>query len=1177
MPARRSPLLRHVAVFVWCCAGSSAALIATEPRVLDDFAAGGANWQPWADAQSTRPQIKPLANAVEGKPGAEFVFPYTTHTALVALQTHLPPEMQSLSFWIRQGPGGGGVNLVLGESAAACPEGADFFSAPVPLTPEWKKISLPLSAFTYAYSQHGAGNRRLELDKIEKLMFVSQQNATLFAFSLAEVTADSGAKPSPAAGPAAFSANLVRGDTSFETGPGQWNFYSGQDESPRRDPTTAALGQASLLIPPSASGVTTPWLLEYTLEAGQAYTLSFFAKAERAPTNFTARLISTQWQHLGGKTFALTTEWQRYEVPVPAPKARQRFFISLGGQAEATTWVDGIQLQTGPKTDYAPSEPLSLWAGVETPGELLSENPNEPARLNLRIANAARPETAGPLNLTLTVRDQAGIQQSEFTRPLTLKPGELFAEQFSALPQTRPGYYVAGVVLRDAQNQTVATEEFPFGVVPPRPAAGAQAFPYFGTHAYKVPPQALAAIGVGVIRSLAQPWWDAQPKADAPVQVQGFAKTLDKYAAAGLQVYPFIEAQRNRVPRWAQNEVGTPRDENAFANYVRTLAETYRDRLDTWEIQNEPDLSWVSHINLSSAEGADRYVKLLRPTVAALHTVNPKMKVAFNISGGDVGGFAFSARVFDQAADLIDIFALHPYASPRFFGANATYSVSPEQNRMRQKLLAAVDFIKHYGGKQELWIGELGWALDREAPFSDALARNLAEYLVRAHLIGLSVPEVKRQIWFLAEGCQEGERYEYGMWRSNARGLYPLPGAVAYANLSALFHQAQFIRPLIESDIRAYLFQTPAGLLAALWQWQGDPAAFRPEASTARVLNIYGQELTTTDATGLKLSGSPLYVLAGPVSPEQFASELLRGISLESPLSVELRASTRSTLALELRNRAPTEAAGTFSVRTPGLAVREAGGGEFRLPPGQTAGFTLPLAGGARLLPAGGAAQITITQDGKTTMHNRELPRFREIPGDAGQAGIDFTLDRREQVLPADPTVGWEGPEDLSAHARLSWNEAGLRLRIEVRDDRQVQTHADAQIWRGDSLQVALDPLNNAAGDEMEYAADDREYGFALAANGPVAWRYHGGPSGPLTGATVKIERREADKLTVYDLLLPWNELGLDPQTDPIFGFSFIVNDDDGSGRNYWLGLTPGIGEMKKPSWFEKFSLAQKR
>ena len=46
----------------------------------------------------------------------------------------------------------------------------------------------------------------------------------------------------------------------------------------------------------------------------------------------------------------------------------------------------------------------------------------------------------------------------------------------------------------------------------------------------------------------------------------------------------------------------------------------------------------------------------------------------------------------------------------------------------------------------------------------------------------------------------------------------------------------------------------------------------------------------------------------------------------------------------------------------------------------------------------------------------------------------------------------------------------------------------------------------------------------------------------------------------------PWQELRLNPpQPGRIMPINFIVNENDGQGRDLWLGLTPGIAEAKTP------------
>jgi hypothetical protein len=40
-----------------------------------------------------------------------------------------------------------------------------------------------------------------------------------------------------------------------------------------------------------------------------------------------------------------------------------------------------------------------------------------------------------------------------------------------------------------------------------------------------------------------------------------------------------------------------------------------------------------------------------------------------------------------------------------------------------------------------------------------------------------------------------------------------------------------------------------------------------------------------------------------------------------------------------------------------------------------------------------------------------------------------------------------------------------------------------------------------------------------------------------------------------------------------VVGLDFIANDNDGQGRSYWMGLTPGIGEGKTPEAYRRFGV----
>jgi hypothetical protein len=55
----------------------------------------------------------------------------------------------------------------------------------------------------------------------------------------------------------------------------------------------------------------------------------------------------------------------------------------------------------------------------------------------------------------------------------------------------------------------------------------------------------------------------------------------------------------------------------------------------------------------------------------------------------------------------------------------------------------------------------------------------------------------------------------------------------------------------------------------------------------------------------------------------------------------------------------------------------------------------------------------------------------------------------------------------------------------------------------------------------------------------------------------------------VYEIRIPAAELGADPLAEGReMGFTMLVNDADGEGREGWVEWTPGIGAFKEPDSF---------
>ncbi|MCS6777154.1 MAG: sugar-binding protein [Chloroherpetonaceae bacterium] len=169
----------------------------------------------------------------------------------------------------------------------------------------------------------------------------------------------------------------------------------------------------------------------------------------------------------------------------------------------------------------------------------------------------------------------------------------------------------------------------------------------------------------------------------------------------------------------------------------------------------------------------------------------------------------------------------------------------------------------------------------------------------------------------------------------------------------------------------------------------------------------------------------------------------------------------------------------------------------------------------------------------------------------------------------------WGGLRDLSAIAYTGWDTRYLYVACAVADDVPGTSYPAMDLWRGDSLQVAVSALRRSAGAGGGYGPGDHEFGFALIAGEPVAVRFHGenGRVGPVSEIRVAV-RRDGDRM-FYEVAIPWKELApVRPEPGTVLGLSLLVNDDDGHGRGYieWGG---GIGDVKRPEQFPPLRLVR--
>jgi hypothetical protein len=165
--------------------------------------------------------------------------------------------------------------------------------------------------------------------------------------------------------------------------------------------------------------------------------------------------------------------------------------------------------------------------------------------------------------------------------------------------------------------------------------------------------------------------------------------------------------------------------------------------------------------------------------------------------------------------------------------------------------------------------------------------------------------------------------------------------------------------------------------------------------------------------------------------------------------------------------------------------------------------------------------------------------------------------------------VATPAPADQSMSWQCTWDSQRLYLRVVVRDDMHHQGQRADQMWKDDSVQIALNPrrgLYDSRGPSFEYLmggyrGDEIEFGLSLHDDKPElhVWRVPRSFKGTDMRSLIRSAVARHGDRTIYEAAVDWKLLtGFVPQPEHSLGVCLVVNDvDQGERRiaDYGSGL----------------------
>jgi len=946
------------------------------------------------------------------------------------------------------------------------------------------------------------------------------------------------------------------------------------------------------------------------LERGKEYTVSFYAKASVDDFPVGVHLFTVGGWRRDTSYYlraTLTREWKRYSftfrVKTPRDFPTNAYSLNLmmpskGPDAEkSSVWLDAFQLEKGTRaTPYAP--PRAAAVEVELKSDKLMHILHRNDRIEAKVRTAILRECGNP-QLKVTVRDWEGKVRKEYSEPLKKRNDHSFL-----LPSDRFGWFnVSAAVVSGSGN--ICEDDMNYVVVRPpvetapglRPYSGVDIPAASGSDWNMV--RANREIGAGRIQTSLAPFrgWVPEP-------VKGkldftYCDLMVKHALKNNLKVKMIFKPFDK-PNWhftkqevaAMKKAGTHhnmfdlRHRKLWNSYVKQILDRYGDKLDTIEFGGEDNgrLGINPYFKQKYPEGVQKDKRgvawvVAGPAFDALCTLvtdacrmarkrYPNLRVgAIRPSQGRPGDeWFFVWKMFEKIGREFNTFPVDTYSM-------VPYYVGPRIDKSKRHgggpegrfatMAHAKRMIEKFGCGQDVYLSETGTCitppgLPSLSPYRREGAVYLAQDMICARCAGFTAYDVFQGV---LDTSQDGWAF------NNVKGM--VMRAAAYSQLAQILEnvtESRWIKPDKATCVALFKKHDGSGV-GAVWAQTGFSIRI-PEG--IQISDFMGNEIQPGKGRMLDLSDAPHYLRA---SSFQLLEKLMRDPVVEqgSFCTMAFRHKDASTGLIRISNNSFRHALELDCVIQP-----DAGGRKFSriicIAPGSWSSVRVPVDRSTRKVTVKYRKCEKAAREYSVTL---DVPVLTPVASGETPSSVMGVVETGSNIVPFEPWTPWSGIKDLGVTLYGSWTGTELKLKAVVTDDLHYPSKDVHSPWSGDCLQIAIDPKNNAPffirQPGMVLDTDDVEIAFMLR-GAQVSNVISAGRKD--LKMNVKAVRDDRAGTTVYEIGIPWRELGVKPFKGMVFGLSAVVFDDDsGKGQEYKGLIGGGIVQFKDPRAYKRFTL----